>query len=234
MLEHLFEWVYGAVAGSAYVALSASLIWGILSVAISPCHLSSIPLIVGFISGQGKMSRSRAFGISSLFAFGVLVTIALLGVITGLMGKMWGDVGVWGNYVVALVFLLVGLNLMGIIPTPFSGPGNIKLKRRGALAAFILGLVFGIALGPCTFGFMIPVLEASRRAASESRLLYAISLVALYGIGHCLVIAFAGASAEAIQLYMNWNEKSKGVVIMRRICGVLVILAGVYMVKITL
>lgn len=230
MLEHIIEWVYQAVAGSAYVALSASFVWGMLSVAVSPCHLSSIPLIVGFISGQGRMTRARAFGVSSLFALGVLVTIAILGVITGVMGRMWGDVGAWGNYVVAGVFLLVGLNLMGILPTPFSGPGNIGLKRRGGLAAFILGLVFGIALGPCTFTFMIPVLEASRRAAADSHLAYGISLVALYGIGHCLVITFAGASTEAVQQYLNWNEKSKGAVMLRRICGVLVLLAGAYLV----
>lgn len=234
MLEHIFDWVYQAVAGSAWVALSASLAWGMLSVLVSPCHLSSIPLIVGFISGQGKMTRAKAFGISSLFALGVLVTIAILGIITGAMGKMWGDVGVWGNYVVAVIFFLVGLNLMGVIPTPFSGPGNVGMKRRGALAAFTLGLVFGIALGPCTFGFMIPVLEASRRAAAESHLLYGISLVALYGIGHCLVIAFAGASAEAVQNYLNWNEKSKGAIILRRVCGVLVLLAGAYLIYNTL
>lgn len=234
MLEHIFEWVYQAVSGSAYIALTASFVWGMLSVAVSPCHLSSIPLIVGFISGQGKMTRAQAFGISSLFAFGVLVTIAALGVVTGMMGRMWGDVGVWGNYIVAAVFLLVGLNLMGVIPTPFSGPGNISMQRRGALASFILGLVFGIALGPCTFGFMIPVLEASRRAAAESSIIYAVALVGLYGIGHCLIIALAGASAESVQQYLNWNERSKGAVILRRICGALVILAGAYMVYKTL
>ncbi len=233
MLEHIFEWVYTAVSGSVYVALTASFLWGMLSVAVSPCHLSSIPLIVGFISGQGKMTWRRAFGISSLFALGILVTIAFLGVVTGLMGRMWGDVGPWGNYIVAVIFLLVGLNLIGIIPTPFSGPGNIGLKRRGALAAFVLGLVFGIALGPCTFGFMIPVLEASRRAAAELNFIYAFALVALYGIGHCLVIALAGASAESVQRYLNWNEKSKGAVIVRRICGVLVIAAGAYLVSMT-
>lgn len=197
--------------------------------AVSPCHLSSIPLIVGFISGQGKMTRMSAFGISSLFALGVLVTIAALGVVTGMMGRMWGDVGPWANYLVAVIFLLVGLNLLDILPMPYSGPGHVGMKRRGPLAAFVLGLVFGIALGPCTFGFMIPVLDVSRRVAS-THLMFAISLIAAYGVGHCLVIALAGASAEAVQQYLKWNERSKGAIVLRRVCGVLVIAGGVYLV----
>lgn len=230
MLERLFEWIYAAVAGSAAVALSASFVWGVLSVAVSPCHLSSIPLIVGFISGQGQMTRARAFAISSLFALGVLVTIAILGVITGLMGRMWGDVGNWANFVVAALLVLVGLTMLDVIPMPFSGAsGGMKMTRRGGLAAFLLGLVFGIALGPCTFGFMIPVLEASRRAAADN-LAYAISLVGLYGVGHCAIIAAAGTSAESVQRYLNWNERSRGAVIVRRACGVLVIAAAVYLV----
>ncbi len=56
-----------AVEGSAPIALAASFIWGILSILLSPCHLASIPLIVGFVSEQGSLTRRRAFGISLLF-----------------------------------------------------------------------------------------------------------------------------------------------------------------------
>jgi len=49
-----------------------------------------------------------------------------------------------------------------------------------------------------------------------------------YGIGHCSVIVFAGTSMEAVQRYLDWNEKSKGPVVVKRVCGVLVIIAGLY------
>lgn len=153
-MDSLFIWVEHAVIGSALTALTASFVWGVLSVILSPCHLSSIPLIVGFINGQGKTTRSRALLISSLFALSILITIAVIGAITGLMGKMFGDIGSIGNYIVAGVFLLVGLVLMDIIPMPIQGPGSVGMKSRGPLAALILGLIFGVALGPCTFGFM--------------------------------------------------------------------------------
>jgi len=116
-----------------------------------------------------------------------------------------------------------------VIPMPFSGPGAVGMKRRGLLASFILGLVFGIALGPCTFGFMAPILMVSF-AAAKTNPAYAIALLGIFGVGHCSVIVAAGTSAEAVQKYLNWNEKSRGAVIMRKACGVLVLIGGVYLV----
>lgn len=228
-MEQLFITFTHAMEGSAAIALAAAFVWGILSVILSPCHLSSIPLIIGFISEQGKLTTRKAFGLSFLFGLGILVTIALLGVITAAMGRMMGDVGKYGNYAVALVFFIVGLHLIGVIPMPFSGPGNIGMKRKGLLASFLLGLIFGIALGPCTFAYMAPVLTLSISVASTN-MLYAVLLLAVYGIGHCAVIVIAGTSTEAVQNYLNWNEKSKGADIVKKVCGVLVMLGGVYLV----
>jgi len=228
-LEQLFTTLTKAVEGSAHIALTAAFVWGILSVVLSPCHLASIPLIVGFISEQGQLTVRRAFGLSALFGLGILVTIALIGVITAAMGRMMGDLGRTGNYVVAVVFFVVGLHLIGVIPMPFSGPNATGMKRKGLAAAFLLGLVFGIALGPCTFAYMAPVLAISFKAAATS-LIYGIALLALYGVGHCSVIVAAGTSTEAVQRYLNWNERSKGAAIVKKVCGVLVILGGVYLI----
>ncbi len=97
------------------------------------------------------------------------------------------------------------------------------------LAAFILGLVFGIALGPCTFAYMAPMLGVTFKLASVN-LLYGVFLLIIYGVGHCSVIVFAGTCTELVQRYMNWNQESKGAVILKKICGILVLLGGVYLV----
>lgn len=232
-MDQLFITLTEAIEASAPVAITASLVWGVLSVVLSPCHLTSIPLIIGFVSDQGQLTTRKAFALASLFGLGILVTIAVLGAITAAMGRMMGDLGVWGNYAVAAVFFVVGLHLIGLIPMPFSGPGNVGMKRKGLLAAFVLGLVFGIALGPCTFAYMAPVLTLTLKVASAAPV-YAALLLAAYGIGHCAVIVAAGTSAEAVQNYLNWNEKSKGVSIVKRICGVLVILGGVYLIYVAI
>jgi cytochrome c-type biogenesis protein len=227
-MERLFETLGHAVEGTPLAAVVASFIWGVLSILLSPCHLASIPLIVGFIDEQGRISMKRAFFISLMFALGILVTIAGVGVVTAVAGRMMGDVGRWGNYFVAVLFLLVGLHLLGVIPAPWSRPEQIGMKRKGVAAAFLLGLVFGIALGPCTFAYMAPMLAVAFKV-SASGMGYGVLLLAVYGLGHCSVIVFAGTGTEAVQHYLNWNEQSKGAVRLRKVCGVLVILGGLYL-----
>src|SRR5665811_1372571 len=122
-----------------------------------------------------------------LFAVGILITIAAIGAITAAAGRMMGDVGRYGNYFVALIFFAVGLHLLGVIPMPFSGAGQVGMKRKGFLAAFILGLVFGIALGPCTFAYMAPMLGVTFKL-SKTAPLYGASLLLAYGVGHCCLL----------------------------------------------
>jgi cytochrome c-type biogenesis protein len=227
-MEGLFTALTKAVEGAPALALAAALLWGVLSILLSPCHLASIPLIVGFIGGQGRTSTARAFVTSSLFAVGILITIAAIGAATAAAGRMIGDVGRYGNYLVAILFFVVGLYLLDIIPAPWSGPTQMGIKRRGLLAALILGLVFGIALGPCTFAYMAPMLGVTFKAAATN-VPYGILLLVLYGVGHCSVIVLAGTFTEGVQHYLNWSERSKGAVILKRICGVLVLAGGVYL-----
>ena len=228
-MEQLFTNLSRAVEGAPAIALGASVLWGILSILLSPCHLASIPLIVGFISGQGRVSNGRAFWTATLFSVGILVTLAGVGAITAAAGRMIGDVGRWGNYSVALIFFLVGLHLVGVIPMPWSGPGQWSTKRKGLLAAFSLGLVFGIALGPCTFAYMAPMLAVTFKMA-ESAPIYGGTLLVAYGVGHCSVIVLAGTSTERVQRFLNWNEHSKGLAVVRIVCGVLVMLGGLWLI----
>jgi len=228
-MEQLFEKLTHAVEGAALIAIAASFIWGVLSILLSPCHLASIPLIVGFIDEQGKISTKRAFWISFLFAAGILITIGLVGAITAAAGRLMGDVGRYGNYFVAVIFFLVGLHLLDVIPMPFAGAGQVSMKRKGLFAAFILGLVFGIAIGPCTFAYMAPMLAITFKLAATN-IIYGVLLLFFYGLGHCSVIVFAGTFTEFVEHYLNWNEKSKGAVILKKICGVLVLAAGLYLI----
>jgi cytochrome c-type biogenesis protein len=96
------------------------------------------------------------------------------------------------------------------------------------LSAFALGAVFGIALGPCTFAYMAPLLAMILTTAA-ARPWYGILLLVMYALGHTAVIVVAGTSAELVQRYLDWTERSKGAVVARKVCGALVLLGGSYL-----
>ncbi len=224
----LFNSLTRAVEGNFLVAFGAAFVWGILSVLLSPCHLASIPLIVGYVDAQGNISIRRAFIISLLFAAGVLITIGLVGAATALAGRMIGDIGRIGNYLVALIFFIIGLYLLDIIPLPWSGVSGRQVQSKGMQGAFIIGLMFGLALGPCTFAYMAPILGIVFKVAGGG-LLFALGLLVAYGIGHCSIIVLAGTLTETVNHYLKWTVRSKGAILAKRICGVMVILGGIYL-----
>ncbi len=229
MIEGIFNFLYEAMNGAVWIAVLASFAWGILSILLSPCHLSSIPLVVGYISSQGKISVRRTFNISLIFSVGILITIALIGIITASLGRLMGDVGEIGNYLVAGIFFLVGLYLLDIIKFEWNTIGLKQTSAKGLFAAFILGLLFGLALGPCTFAYMAPVLVVVFQTAQTNYLLAVIFLLA-FGIGHCSVIVGAGTLTGKVQKYLNWSEDSKTILWIKKTCGLLVILGGVYLI----
>lgn len=227
MLDDLFTWLSMAMSETFGIALVAALGWGVISILLSPCHLSSIPLVVGYISSQGEEGVKRSYSISLVFGIGILITIGLIGVITASAGRMMGDVGVWGNVIVAGVFFVVGLYLMDVITLPWSGFTPQTSFARGWRGALMLGLIFGIGLGPCTFAYMAPVLGVAFSVATTN-ILQSLSLIAAFGVGHCAVIVAAGGTVGIVQKYLNWTEQSRHATWLRRGAGVLVVLGGVY------
>lgn len=228
MIDGIFNFLYNAMNGAVWLAVVASFAWGVLSILLSPCHLSSIPLVIGFISSQGKISVKRTFTISLVFSVGILVTIAFIGIITASLGRLMGDIGSIGNYLVAGIFFLVGLYLLDIIKLDWNRELK-QTKAKGLWAALVLGLLFGLALGPCTFAYMAPVLGVVFQTAQTNYFLAIIFLLA-FGIGHCSVIIGAGTLTGKVQKYLNWSDESKTILWIKRVCGILVIFGGIYLI----
>jgi len=195
MLNDLFQTLNEAMAGSPGAALAAAFVWGICSVILSPCHLASIPLLIAYVDHHDVTKPRQAVALSTLFAVGILITMAGIGILTAMAGRMTGDTGPMGSYVMSLVFILMGLHLMDVISVPWFGTRKEGVKRKGAIGALLLGLLFGIASGPCTFAFLAPVLAVVFNTASDN-IGFGSLLLAAYGLGHCAVLIAAGTSVE--------------------------------------
>ena len=228
-MDTLFTTLSHGVEGQPAIALAAAFAWGLASLLLSPCHVSSIPLVVGFVNGQREATPARGAAIAGLFSLGLFTTIGVIGAITAAAGRLMGQVGAWANYAVAGVFFVVGLSLLDVLPLGWSVPDSARFRGRGLLAALTLGLIFGVALGPCTFAYMAPMLGVTFRVSGTDAL-YGVLLIAAYGIGHCSIIVFAGASTSWVGRYLRWTSASRGAAYLRYASGLLVLAGGVYLI----
>jgi cytochrome c-type biogenesis protein len=212
-------------SGAGLAALGCFL-WGVVSVLFSPCHLASIPLIVGYVAGQDKMVEGRQAALyAGLFTAGLFLTIAAIGVICALLGRMLGDVGPYWTIVVGLILLWVSLDMLGVAKCSMGGSLMGRFKLRGMSGAFVLGLAYGILSGSCTFGFIAPILAI---ITVQEKIMTGILLIVLFGLGHCIPIVIAGSSTALVRRLMANASWQRGGNAFRRLAGILIGLMGLY------
>ncbi len=226
MLE-LFERLTMALYGNPTIAIGASFLWGILSILISPCHLASIPIVIAFINEQKDISTKKAFLISLNFSLGILITLLIAGIIASFAGLLLGSFDTVLRIIVSILLLLVGLYFLGIVPMPdLASDKDRRVKNRPYLSGLILGLVFGLALGPCALAFMAPILGIVISSIA-TQLWFSVSLILAFILGHCGILILAGTFTEVVKKYLSWNVASKGTQVLRKVCGVLIIIGAI-------
>jgi cytochrome c-type biogenesis protein len=226
----LFSELSRMLQASATLALVASFLWGIFSVVLSPCNLAGVPLLVGHIARTAGPSRSRAGGLALLFASGILVTLVLIGFVTAQMGRLLGDTGKISTTIVGGFLVLFGLSLVGLVRLPsFDIAPRAIWARNPYLQSCLLGLRFGLALGPCSFAFLAPMLAVAFEV-SRTRPLLSVSLYGAYALGHTAVIVLAGILSGAVGAYLRWNEKTRAAARAKAVLGCLVVLGGAYLI----
>jgi len=225
MLETVFLTVNQWIAGSTAIAAAGCFLWGIISVLFSPCHLASIPLIVGYVGEQELLKPKRAAFYSIAFTAGLFITIALIGIICALLGRMLGDVGNYWQILVGLVLVWVALGMLGMERYSMSGNLLSKIKLRGMAGALVLGLGYGVLSGSCTFGFIAPILAI---ITVQEKVATGVMFILLFAIGHCLPIVVAGSSAAAVRRVLE-NSRWRGTGSwFRRGAGALIGILGLY------
>jgi cytochrome c-type biogenesis protein len=216
------EWV---TSGSGIAALGCFL-WGVISVLLSPCHLASIPLIVAYVGGQQTILTARKAGLYSVvFSSGLFISIALVGIICALLGRMLGDIGNYWQILIGIVLIWVALGILGIEKCSVSGSLLYRLNFRGIAGAFGLGLAYGILSGSCTFGFIAPVLAI---ITVQKQIATGILFIILFALGHCLPIVIAGSSTAAVKGFMENSTWQGAGYWFRKGAGTVIILLGIY------
>ena len=229
MTEQIFSYLAEFMESSFPFVIAGSFLWGAASILLSPCHLASIPLIVGYISGQHTGGVRKGLLVSVVFSLGIFAVLLLIGGTTILAGRILGDIGRPVSLALSVLLVCVGLYIAGAIRLPGIGRGLDRARvKHGYRGAFIIGVLFGAGLGPCAFAFMIPVLSAAFSSAGATPL-YSALLVVMYAVGHCALIVIAGSAAGAVAKWLSFGESSVAPRVIRAACGILVILSGFYL-----
>ncbi|MDF1592058.1 MAG: cytochrome c biogenesis protein CcdA [Desulfobacterales bacterium] len=220
MLETIFLNVNGWMVSGSYLAAVGCFLWGMISVLFSPCHLASIPLIVAYVGGQQQALRPKEAGIyAAMFTLGLFITIAVIGIICVLLGRMLGDIGNYWQVLIGAVLIWVAMGMIGVQACSMSGSLLYRLNLRGIYGAFRLGLAYGVFSGSCTFGFIAPMLAI---VTVQQKVLTGILMIVLFALGHCLPIVAAGSSTALVRKLTensswqgagNWFRRGAGVVI---------------------
>ncbi len=213
------------MTGTALAALGCFL-WGMISVALSPCHMASIPLIVAYVAGQDKLIKTNhAAHYAAVFTVALFITIALVGIVCSLLGRMLGKVGPYWTILVGLILIWVALDMLGTVMCSMSGGLLGRMKIKGLLGAFLLGLAYGVLWGFCTFGFIAPILAI---ITIQQKIVTGGVFIILFGIGHCMPIAIAGSSTAKVKRLLANSSFHEGGLWFRRCASVGIGLLGVY------
>jgi cytochrome c-type biogenesis protein len=200
-----------------------------VSVLFSPCHLASIPLIVGYVAGQDQaMAGRKAALYAVLFTLGLFITIAAIGVICTLLGRMLGDVGPYMNLVVGAILIWVALDILGVAACSMSNGLMARITIKGLPGAFVLGLAYGVLSGSCTFGFIAPILAI---ITVQQKILTGLVFITLFGLGHCIPIAVAGSSTALVKRFLANSAWQQGSHYFRKVAGVGIGALGVYFIS---
>jgi cytochrome c-type biogenesis protein len=219
------ESLSNVVQNHGWVAFPACFLAGIISSA-SPCVLAMIPLVIGYVSGYSEGSPKKAIQYSLVFTLGLTITFTILGVIAGALGRLFGDVGGFWKYVLPPVAIVLGLFLLGVFKFNIGISQRFMPKRKALLGAFLMGLFFGIVATPCATPVLAVVLTV---AAAQKRIAYSGALLLCYALGHWILVLGAGISAGFAQKVLSSRGMANFSDYSKKIAGVILIGAGIYL-----
>ncbi|MCP3978703.1 MAG: cytochrome C biogenesis protein [bacterium] len=225
-VERINEWGYalsqtlqGQLDSGSISALGVAFAAGVLT-SFTPCVYPMIPVTVTFIGGAAAGSRRKAFSLSAIYAVGLALVYATLGVVTALVGGVFGQLtrSPWIFGAVALIILLFGLAMLDWITIPIPGfAGKVQTEgasRGGYLGALLMGAAAGFVAAPCT----APVLGVLLfYVASSGNPFWGGALLLAFSIGLSLLLLVLGifsgmlSSLPAAGRWMDWVKKGFGV-----------------------
>ena len=224
-LNQWLDSISAAISANMWFAPLLALVAGILT-SFTPCALTSVPLVIGYVGGRGERDPKKAFALSVVFSVGMAVTFTALGIAASLLGRLMQGTGSWWYILLGFLMLLMALQtweIFNFIPSSYAMSKN---PRRGFLGAFTAGVLGGFFSSPCATPVIVVLLAM---VAKEGSLAWGILLLLLYSLGHSFLVLIAGTSVGFVQK-LSANEKyGMASKILKIVMGLMIMLISFYM-----
>lgn len=225
MIDQWLQSLSRLITESFWLAPLIAVLAGVLT-SFTPCSLSTIPLVMGYVGGTKQRDTKRSFLLSVTFALGMAVTYTALGVIASTLGGMIGAASDWWYIVLGVLMALLALQTYGIfnfIPSTYLVSKN---KKRGFIGAFLAGILGGVFSSPCSTPVLVALLAI---VAGSGSILWGTLLLLLYSIGHGTLTVIAGTSVGFVQKLSASEKYGKLSKALNIVLGTLLLLIAFYM-----
>ncbi len=225
MIDAWLSEIANVISSNMWLAPILALVAGILT-SVTPCSLSSVPLIIGYVGGVGERNTKKAFLYSAVFSLGTAVTFVTMGIIATSAGMLMGTSSPVWYIILGVLMVLMSLQTFGIFN--FIPSINLvgKNKKKGIVGAFLAGVFGGIFSSPCSTPVLIALLAI---VAGEGKMLWGILLMLLYSIGHSTLVMIAGTSISFVQSINESNKYKTVAAVLKYVMGAVILLIGFYM-----
>jgi cytochrome c-type biogenesis protein len=223
-MDALFNDIQHIIQNQQGMAFLAVFVAGLVSAA-SPCVLAAIPLVIGYVGGYSEGNKKKAALYSLVFILGLSITFTLLGAAASAMGQIFSFMGRWLYIGLAVIAVLMGLQLMGILSIRMPFQKTRTVKRKGLWGAFFLGLLTGTVSSPCATPVLAVILAY---VSTQGDIVYGGSLLFAYAVGHCALIFVAGLSVGLTESIVSSKGIKNFSLYSKKFSGAVLTLAGLY------
>ncbi len=219
-LEKFFSETLPDVVGQRTIFVLVLVFAGGLVTSISPCILTMVPLLVSYIGGYGEGPRSRGFMLSFSLVIGLAVTFAVLGFVAAYFGRVFGQIDAAWYYILAVVAIVMGLQLLGVLTINLPGLKKIPFKKADFGGSMGMGMLFGLVASPCATPVLAVIITY---AAVQAEPFYGSGLLFIYGIGHGIPLLVAGTFTGIARSLPRFNKYTH---YLSYISGIVLIILG--------
>jgi cytochrome c-type biogenesis protein len=224
-LEHFADKIVdGQLTHLSFISIAVIFLAGLLT-SLTPCMLSMLPITIGYIGGYEAKSRLQAAAQSTWFSLGLATTLAILGIVAVIFGKVYGQIGIGLPIIVSILAILMGLNLLEALPIQFPSFGSmdwISEELPQGVRAYCIGLSFGLVASPCS----TPVLASILGWVAEQQDFFMGGVLLLsYTLGYVMPLILAGTFTASIKKILELRRWSGWI---NPVSGVLLIAFGVF------